>query len=335
MTTPARTDTHESPEEILFDTADNLKPKELQAGFIDTKDHKKLRYALVPSHPVHKQGTVILLHGRNECIEKYYETIDDLHMRGFHVATMDWRGQGHSERLIKDKNRGFVRRFKDYTDDLEQFLNEIVLKNCPAPFYVLAHSAGGLIALSSMAHLAPHIERIVLAAPLLGFPAKRFSDTNLRRISRFMQLSGLGKIYARRGVIPGHKREFIGNVLTSDEQRYQRNQQIIYDCSSLGLAGPTFTWVSNALRAIQTLNLPKNLSAPKIPTLFILAGADTVVSSRAAEDYARQIRGATSITIDGARHELMQEDDHYRQQFWAAFDAFVPAGAQQTKDQPK
>lgn len=330
MTTPAQTDTHESPEEILFDTPDNLKPKEFQAGFLTTKDHKKLRYALVPSHPEHKQGTVILLHGRNECIEKYYETIDDLHMRGFHVATMDWRGQGHSERLIKDKNRGFVRRFKDYTDDLEQFLHEIVLKNCPAPFYILAHSAGGLITLSAMAHLVPYIERIVLAAPLLGFPNKKLSDTNLRRVSRLMQFSGLGKTYARRGVPPGNKREFTGNVLTCDEQRYQRNQQIIYDRPSLGLAGPTFTWVFNALRAAHKLNLPKNINAPKIPTLFILAGADTVVSSRAAEDYARKIRGSTSITIDGARHELMQEDDHYRQQFWAAFDAFIHENPKQT-----
>jgi lysophospholipase len=26
----------------------------------------------------------------------------------------------------------------------------------------------------------------------------------------------------------------------------------------------------------------------------------------------------------GARHELMMEQDRYRVQFWAAFDAFVP-----------
>ena len=30
------------------------------------------------------------------------------------------------------------------------------------------------------------------------------------------------------------------------------------------------------------------------------------------------------VTIDGARHEILQEADIYREQFWAAFDAFVP-----------
>jgi lysophospholipase len=30
------------------------------------------------------------------------------------------------------------------------------------------------------------------------------------------------------------------------------------------------------------------------------------------------------LLIPGAQHELLMEQDVYRQQFWAAFDAFVP-----------
>jgi lysophospholipase len=30
------------------------------------------------------------------------------------------------------------------------------------------------------------------------------------------------------------------------------------------------------------------------------------------------------LLIPGAQHELLMEQDGYRQQFWAAFDAFVP-----------
>ncbi|MGU3577125.1 alpha/beta fold hydrolase [Brucellaceae bacterium C25G] len=335
MTSSPQPDTHESSNEILFETTGNLKPRQLKCGSLTSRDLKKLRYAIVPSHPEHNRGTIILLHGRNESIEKYYETIDDLNMRGFHVATMDWRGQGHSDRLIKDKNRGFVRRFKDYTDDLEQFVQSVVLQQCPPPYYILAHSAGGLITLSAMSHLLSHIKRIVLAAPLLGFNKKRLSDKNLRRISYFLHLSGFGQSYAKRGVRPGNLREFHTNILTSDETRYQRNQQIIYEQPSLGLAGPTFSWVANALRAIHQLNQTKNINAPKVPTLFILAGGDKVVSSKAAEIYASKIRGAASITINGANHELLQESDLYRQQFWAAFDAFIPADADDIEDQPK
>ena len=31
--------------------------------------------------------------------------------------------------------------------------------------------------------------------------------------------------------------------------------------------------------------------------------------------------------IEGARHEILQEQDVYRAQFWAAFDAFVPGAS--------
>ena len=58
--------------------------------------------------------------------------------------------------------------------------------------------------------------------------------------------------------------------------------------------------------------------------LFVAAGADAVVSTPAIDDYARQMRSGSLLTIDGARHEILQEADIYREQLLAAFDAFVP-----------
>ena len=62
----------------------------------------------------------------------------------------------------------------------------------------------------------------------------------------------------------------------------------------------------------------------RIPSLIIAAGADEVVSTPAIEDYARGLRSGTALTIGGARHEILQEADIYREQFLAAFDAFIP-----------
>ncbi len=36
------------------------------------------------------------------------------------------------------------------------------------------------------------------------------------------------------------------------------------------------------------------------------------------------MRTGSHLVIAGARHEILQEQDRYRSQFWAAFDAFVP-----------
>jgi lysophospholipase len=36
------------------------------------------------------------------------------------------------------------------------------------------------------------------------------------------------------------------------------------------------------------------------------------------------LRAGSHLVVVGSQHELLMEQDHYRTQFWAAFDAFVP-----------
>jgi len=57
---------------------------------------------------------------------------------------------------------------------------------------------------------------------------------------------------------------------------------------------------------------------------MIAAGADRVVSTKAVEAYTRHLRLGSLLMIDGARHEILQEQDIYREQLLAAFDAFIP-----------
>ena len=91
---------------------------------------------------------MILLTGRNECIEKYFETIRDLGARGFDGATMDWRGQGGSDRLLATAMRGYVRQLRRLCRATSTCSSsEVVLPDCRGPYYVLAHSTGALIAL--------------------------------------------------------------------------------------------------------------------------------------------------------------------------------------------
>src|SRR3978361_2104915 len=92
------------------------------------------------------KGTVCLLQGRAEFIEKYYETIADLRQRGFCVVAFDWRGQGESARQVADPHKGHVARFDDYRLDLKAIEDMILLPLMPKPHLCLAHSMGGCIA---------------------------------------------------------------------------------------------------------------------------------------------------------------------------------------------
>ena len=60
------------------------------------------------------------------------------------------------------------------------------------------------------------------------------------------------------------------------------------------------------------------------PILMVAAGRRQVVSTAAIEDFAGHLLAGSHLIFAGARHEILQEQDRYRAQFWAAFDAFVP-----------
>ena len=103
-------------------------------------------------------GTVCIFQGRSEWIEKYFETVRDLRGRGFAVATLDWRGQGLSDRMLSDRRKGYVRDFSDYDIDLETFMREIVLPDCPPPIFALGHSTGATVLIRA-AHKGPSLVR--------------------------------------------------------------------------------------------------------------------------------------------------------------------------------
>jgi lysophospholipase len=76
------------------------------------------------------------------------------------------------------------------------------------------------------------------------------------------------------------------------------------------------------MRELHRLKGERPLTAP---VLIVAAGADRVVSTEASRDFARHVPGVAAVVVDHARHELLQERDEFRVQFWAAFDAFTGA----------
>lgn len=310
--------------DLLFEIPENPIPQHATAGMLAMKDGKRIRYAHFRATGRPLKGTVLILPGRNECIEKYFETISDLSRGGFGCATFDWRGQGGSDRMIKDPGRGYIRSFDDYVDDLETFFEEIVLPDCRAPYHMLAHSTGGLIALLAAPRFVNRVRRMVVTTPLLTLPGLPLSMERLGRLARLLRMVGLGRMYLGSGPRPREAAPFATNKVTTDRARYSRNQAIYRHFPQLALGGATVSWVHAACVAAATVSDPEFLAAMRIPILLVAAGADEVVSNRAIEDVALGLRGSTMLTIDGARHELLQEADIYREQFLAAFHAFVP-----------
>lgn len=309
---------------ILREIPGNPVPENANAGYLTARDGVKLRFARFGATGRPMKGTVVILPGRNECIEKYFETIGDLAARGLGSVMMDWRGQGGSDRLLADGERGYIDSFRDYVRDLEQFFEEVALPDCRAPFYLLAHSTGSLIALLASPTLTNRVRRMVLVAPLLSMSGFPVSTTWINRIATALYALGLGTMYMAGGPRPREPKPFSTNVLTTDHKRYARNVELYEAYPDLSLGGPTVAWVRAACLAAAAVQEEDFIARLQVPMLFVGAGSDKVVSTPDIERYVRRIKSASLLTIDGSRHEILQEADVYREQLLAAFDAFIP-----------
>jgi len=306
---------------ILHATADNPVPENHVAGFLEGLGGVKIRYAVFRSKERQAKGTVVLLQGRSECIEKYFETINDLTARGLWVATFDWRGQAGSDRLITGSRAGHVARFADYEADLSLFLERIVLPDARLPFFIVAHSTGALVALSQAPLLENRIERMVLAAPFVALAGQSMSQRKIAIIARLASLTGLGNRTFRKG---DPSFDFANNVVTSDARRFARNAAIYAEHPELSISWPSARWLNETIATMARVTHQDHLTRIRIPTLLLCPTADILVPRKAIGDLARIFRAARLIEIDGARHELFQEADRFRAQALAAINAFIP-----------
>jgi len=305
----------------------NPVPENFVTGMLKTPDGVSIRFARWQP-PAGRRGTVVICQGRSEWIEKYFETVRDLRTRGFAVATLDWRGQGLSERALADRRKGYVRDFSDYDVDLETFMKEVVLPDCPPPIFAMGHSTGASILIRAAHRGHRWFDRMVLTAPLIALGGVDYAMGYGPLIVRGMRMAGFGAMYipkADTSVV--ESRPFLGNILTSDPVRYARNAAILEAEPALAVGPPTVAWMDAAFRAMRAMQERSYPAKIRQPMLIVAGGGDTVVSNTAIEDFASLLRAGSHLVIVGALHEILMEQDRYRSQFWAAFDAFVPGTA--------
>jgi len=306
----------------------NPVPNGAVSGYFTARDGLSIRFARWDTTAERHLGTVCLFQGRAEFIEKYFETIADLRRRGFAVATMDWRGQGGSSRLLKNPDKGHAETFAHHDADVGKFMSEIVLPDCPPPFYCLAHSMGGHLVLRLTQTKVCWWDRIVLTSPMIGFAGSDLRTSGICAAAEAATFLGLGDAF-----IPGGKGQsleaqpFEGNPITSDRLRFDRARDVLQAAPNLGIGSPTVGWAAAACSSISTINSAAFMSSIKVPILIVAAGNDQIVSTPAIERFASRIKNCTRIVLAGAKHEILQERDQLREQLWAAFDAYIPGSA--------
>jgi lysophospholipase len=302
-------------------------PPKGKYGFLDTSDGAGIRYVWWPNDDKDTpRGSVVLLTGRREFIEKHAETIIDLLNRNFAVFAFDWRGQGLSTRALPDRHKGYVRSFDDYLNDMHLFVETIVKKNAPEPYFILGHSMGGHCALRYMHDHPDIIERAVLSAPMVDIGPGTVLHAVLATGITLVTWFGGAKSYAlgQKG-FDARTHKFAGNVLTSDPGRFHIETGWAASNPDLGLGGPTYGWIRAALKSIRILNSRGYAERIRAPVLMVQAGKDQVVRNDAQNRLAARMPRGQVVRIDGAMHEILHERDEFRNAFWDYFDKFIEA----------
>ncbi|MFB2532372.1 alpha/beta fold hydrolase [Paracoccus sp. p3-h83] len=265
------------------------------------------------------RGTVLLFPGRTEYIEKYGPTAADLAERGYHVAVIDWRGQGLSDRLLARPEPGHVTRFADYQRDVAALIGHARARDLPRPWFVLAHSMGGAIALRALLNGLP-VQAAAFSAPMWGIDLGALPQVAARAIA------GTGRLLRMGGaIVPGSSRQtlvlttdYAANPLTSDQAQFQRLRDHATARPDLVLGGPTLTWVAEALAECRALAA---LPSPDLPALTGLGTDEAVIAPQAIRDRMRNWPEGRLVPYQGARHELLMETPDIRRRFLDAVDA--------------
>jgi len=272
------------------------------ALWLTAGDGVRLRIAVWPQG---SRGTVLILPGRTECVEKYGRAAGDLAQRGYACVAVDWRGQGLSDRLAAMPMLGHVARFRDYQRDLGAVRAALATLNLPQPLFLLAHSMGGTIALRALIDGFP-VQAAAFTAPMWGIriaptlrPLAWAIATGARAAGRGLSLAPGTNLTCYLAVAP-----FEGNLLTTDAKMYGWMQSHVVSHPELGLGGPTLHWLHEALLECRRL---RAAPSPPVPAVVFLGSEEKIVTVEEIRRRMGHWPGGTLELVPKAEHEVLME----------------------------
>ncbi|MDG2943784.1 alpha/beta hydrolase [Exercitatus varius] len=251
---------------------------------------------------------VILVNGRAENLLKWTEVAYDFYHRGYDVLAFDHRGQGFSQRLLQDKQKGYLDEFRFYVADMAKIIEKSTALFAYQSQHILAHSMGGLISAYYLADYDHRITNAVLSAPFFGMPLKHPIRDQL--VIGLMLLLGQGERYVF-GKQPYRPVHVSLNDLSSCATRMRWMNRVNRKHPELGLGGPTFRWVHLCLQAIR--RLPQVLPKIDIPVLILQSEQEKIVANKNLENLTALLPQGKLEQIPLAKHEILFEKDAVRE----------------------
>ncbi|MEP4194375.1 MAG: alpha/beta hydrolase [Aliishimia sp.] len=284
-------------------------PTEVKAYWVFAEDKVRLRVAHWKTDET-PHGTVLLLQGRTENIEKYGRTVEELHQAGFAAFAIDWRGQGLSDRLVFDRMVGHVLNYSDYQKDMAAMVQAAHDLDLPKPWFILGHSLGACVGLRAIIE-GLSVPACAFTAPLWDINLSTLQRLGAWPISWAAQFLGQGHQYApgTRGESYALHTTFDDNRLTHDPDMYQYYVNISKTLVDQQVGGPSMKWLFETLKETRSLSY---MSSPDTPCITYCGAQDSIVAVPAIQKRMENWPLGKFKLLENSRHDVLCEVPNIR-----------------------
>lgn len=266
-------------------------------------------------------GTVILLiPGWSEPFLKYAEVIYDLKQKHYCVYTYDHRGQGFNTRFLPNRQISYVTDFSDYVNDLNIVVEKLVQSRPGQRLFVIAHSMGGLVALSHAADHPNLYQGLIVTGPMLQIDTGFWPQPVAYAIVSTMDWLGFGDHY-----VLGHgnfeAKTFSQQKTTSSLLRFELEQNLLLKNKQLIIAGVSNHWLKTSIAYSNAFKL--RWKRVQQDVLLFQAGDEHFVINEAEDEFCQVVKTCTKHVFARAKHELLMEKDSIRNEVLREIYEFI------------
>ncbi len=301
-------------------------PPNSALGSVTAKDGWELRVFNWPQTDRPARGSILFQAGRGDLFEKYLEALTHWHAQGWDITSFDWRGQGGSGRLSKNRHVGHVDDFSIWIDDLDDFYAHWQAAS-PGPHIIMGHSMGGHLVLRALVEGRIKPDAAILSAPMLGLKTPGIVRWLTRQLAK---------------IIPSHWPAWPGNekpslpmasrqkMLTHDAKRYADELWWHAQKPELKLGPGSWQWLAAAFRSFDIIDAKGAMEAINCPVLLMGTAGDALVDPEAIRKAHARIAGSELVMFArSVAHEFLREVDAPRDYAIAKIDAFMGGALKQ------
>ncbi len=312
------------PEEDYFTQMETVEKKlalYANKGFFPSFDSAEISYEYyLVKNP---KASVVFVHGYTEFSKKYHEITWYFLNMGYNVFLYDHRGHGYSHRYSDDLELTHVESYSDYSGDLTEYIEKIVLpqsNGCDINLY--SHSMGGAVSLLYLSEGNAPVKKALLSAPMIH-PT---SAKGPRKLLRFL-LKTEAKKHGWNAMFKFSHRfnpdvKFETSNMDSSKNRFLYNLEMRKCDPHYQTSASTNRWNYETLKVKDIILSKRFISRIKAEMLIVRGEKDDVVRPSAQNKFAKK-SGCRLITISNAKHSLCTlKDAELKKYLNCVFDFF-------------